>query len=53
MSAGSCVERYLNGLPLILLDQGRPWKELMHPARVDEQDILAAARSKHDWERMD
>lgn len=53
MSAGSCVERYLNGLPLILLDQGRPWKELMHPARVDEQDILAAARSKHGWEWMD
>jgi uncharacterized membrane protein YcaP (DUF421 family) len=52
MSAGSCVERYLNGLPLILLDQGRPWKELMHPARVDEQDILAAARSKDGWERI-
>jgi hypothetical protein len=29
-----------------------PWKELMHPARVDEQDILAAARSKDGWERI-
>ena len=53
MSAGSCVERYLNGLPLILVDQGRPLKELMHRARVDERDILAAAREKHGLERMD
>ena len=47
------MERYLDGLPLILVDQGRPLKELMHRARVDEQDILAAAREKHGLERMD
>ncbi len=47
------MERYLDGLPLILVDQGRPLKALMHRARVDEQDILAAARSKHGWERME
>jgi len=53
MNAGSCVERYLNGLPLILVDQGRSLKEFMHRGRVDEQDILAAAPEKHGWERMD
>ena len=47
------MERYLDGLPLILVDQGRPLKELMHQARVDEQHILAAAREKHGLERMD
>lgn len=47
------MERYLDGLPLILVDQGRPLKELMHRSRVDEQDILAAAREKHGLERMD
>ena len=47
------MERYLDGLPLILVDQGRPLKELMHRARVDERDILAAAREKHGLERMD
>jgi hypothetical protein len=24
------MERYLDGLPLILVDQGRPLKDLMH-----------------------
>ena len=47
------MERYLDGLPLILVDQGRPLKDLMHRVRVDEQDILAAAREKHGLERMD
>ena len=47
------MERYLDGLPLILVDQGRPLKEFMHLGRVDEQDILAAAPEKHGWERMD
>ena len=48
----SAMERYLDGLPLILVDQGRPLKELMHRARVDKQNILAAARKKHGLERM-
>ena len=47
------MERYLDGLPLILVDQGRPLKDLMHRVRVDEQDILAAAPEKHGWERID
>ena len=47
------MEQYLDGLPLILVDQGWPLKELMHQARVDEQHILAAAREKHGLERMD
>jgi uncharacterized membrane protein YcaP (DUF421 family) len=47
------MERYLDGLPLVLVDQGRPIKNLMDRARVDEQDILASAREKHGLERMD
>jgi uncharacterized membrane protein YcaP (DUF421 family) len=47
------MERYVNGLPLVLVDQGRPQKELMNRARVDEQDILASAREKHGLERME
>lgn len=47
------VERHLEGLPLVLVEQGRPLKELMHRARVDEQDILSSAREKHGLERMD
>ena len=47
------MERYVDGLPLILVDQGRPLKELMNRVRVDEQDILASAREKHGLERME
>lgn len=47
------MERYVDGLPLVLVDKGRPLKELMNRARVDEQDILASAREKHGLERME
>jgi uncharacterized membrane protein YcaP (DUF421 family) len=47
------MERYVDGLPLILVDQGRPLKDLMNRARVDEQDILASARERHGLERME
>ena len=47
------MERYVDGLPLVLVDQGRPLKDLMNRARVDEQDILASAREKHGLERME
>lgn len=47
------MERYVDGLPLILVDQGRPLKDLMNRVRVDEQDILASAREKHGLERME
>jgi uncharacterized membrane protein YcaP (DUF421 family) len=47
------MERYVDGLPLVLVDQGRPLKQLMDRARVDEQDILASAREKHGLERME
>jgi uncharacterized membrane protein YcaP (DUF421 family) len=47
------MERYVDGLPLVLVDQGRPLKQLMNRARVDEQDILASAREKHGLERME
>ncbi len=47
------MERYVDGLPLVLVDQGRPLKELMNRVRVDEKDILASAREKHGLERME
>ena len=47
------MERHLEGLPLVLVDKGRPLKDLMYKARVDEQDILSSAREKHGLERME
>lgn len=47
------LNRHLDGLPLVLVDQGRPLQELMRKTRVDEHDILFSAREKHGLERMD
>ena len=47
------MERHLEGLPLVLVDEGRPLKDLMYRARVDEHDILSSAREKHGLERME
>lgn len=47
------LERWLDGLPLIIVNHGTPLKPLMDRARVDEDDILAAARRSQGLERMD
>jgi uncharacterized membrane protein YcaP (DUF421 family) len=47
------IERYLDGLPLVIVDDGRPLKDRMDTARVDEQDISSSAREKHGLERME
>ena len=47
------VQKWLVGLPMIVVENGRPLKHLMDKARVDEQDIMAAARKLQGIERMD
>jgi uncharacterized membrane protein YcaP (DUF421 family) len=47
------VDRLLDGKPTILVEHGRSLTDLMKRARVDEADILTAAREKHGLERMD
>jgi len=46
-------ERWMDGLPLVLVDNGRPLKDLMRKARIDEQDILSSARESRGLENMD
>jgi uncharacterized membrane protein YcaP (DUF421 family) len=38
------LDRFLEGLPVTILDNGRVHRESMNRERVDEQDILQAAR---------
>lgn len=45
--------KLLDGTPVILVDDGRPLAERMRRARVDEANILSAARLKHGLERME
>ena len=47
------VERWLEGLPLILVKDGKLLRERMDKVRVDESDIMSAARELHGLERLD
>lgn len=47
------LEQWLDGLPLVIVENGRPLPDLMGRARIDEQDILSAARERLGLERMD
>jgi uncharacterized membrane protein YcaP (DUF421 family) len=47
------LNRIIEGLPLILVEDERLIKERVDRSRVDEEDILAAARESQGIERMD
>ena len=47
------LERLLDDVPLVLVEEGQPLKDRMNRSRVDEEDILSAARMQHGLERMD
>lgn len=46
-------EKLVESVPLILIEDGQLHKERMEKARVDEEDILAAARELQGLERLD
>lgn len=47
------VEKILDGVPLLLIENGKMHEKIMRKERVDESDILAAARELQGIERMD
>ena len=47
------LDRLLEGQPLIIVENGRPLRDRMGKARVDEEDVLTAARHLHGLERME
>ncbi len=47
------LDEVIEGAPLVIVDQGKPLTQRMKKTRVDEEDILEAARSIHGLERMD
>ena len=47
------VERVIDGLPVLVVDDGEVQHKSMEKERVDEADVLAAARSHHGLERLD
>jgi uncharacterized membrane protein YcaP (DUF421 family) len=46
-------DRLLDDIPLVIVADGKPLKDRMAKARVDEDDVLDAARELHGLERMD
>ncbi len=49
----AAMNRWLDGLPMIIVENGIPLKPLMDRARIDVEDVLAAARQGPGLERMD
>lgn len=47
------AERIIDGLPLVLVKDGQPLRDRMAKSRVDDADILEAARELQGLERMD
>ena len=47
------AEKWLDGKPTILVAQGQPLTDVMNRARMDERDVLMAARETQGLERMD
>ena len=45
--------RLVEGTPLVIVEDGRYLEDRMHKARVDKEDILAAARERSGLERID
>jgi uncharacterized membrane protein YcaP (DUF421 family) len=41
------------GAPLVIVDKGKPLKVRMEKSRVDEADVMEAARLMHGLERME
>jgi uncharacterized membrane protein YcaP (DUF421 family) len=47
------IERVLDGMPLLILEHGKPLVDRMAKERVDVDDVLDAAREAHGLERLD
>jgi uncharacterized membrane protein YcaP (DUF421 family) len=47
------LDRVLDDLPLVVVEHGRPLTDRMRQARVDEEDVMAAARELQGLERLD
>jgi uncharacterized membrane protein YcaP (DUF421 family) len=46
-------EKIVDGVPTIIVENGRPLRDRMRKARVDESDVMEAARRLQGIERMD
>ena len=52
-SGSKNFEKIAEGMPMIVVDHGKPLKERMAKGRVAEDDILESARNKFGLEKME
>jgi uncharacterized membrane protein YcaP (DUF421 family) len=47
------LEKWIDGRPFVIVEQGKCLQDRLAKARVDERDIMEAARIDHGLERLD
>ena len=47
------LDRLVEGQPLVIVRNGVPWRARMRVERVDEEDVLSAAREQQGIERLE
>ena len=47
------MERIVDGIPMVIVENGQPLTDRLRKSRMDEHDVLAAARRLRGLERMD
>jgi uncharacterized membrane protein YcaP (DUF421 family) len=47
------IERVIEGTAVIVVEDGKPMKEIMSRVRIDEGDIMESARKSQGLERME
>jgi uncharacterized membrane protein YcaP (DUF421 family) len=47
------LDKLIEGVPVVIVEDGKPLKERMRQARVDESDVLTAARERQGLQRLD
>ena len=47
------MEKILDDCPVVVMENGKPLRERMTKERVDENDVIAAARELHGIEKLD
>ena len=46
------IDKWVEGVPLVIVEDGQPLRDRMAHSRVDDEDILAAARERQGLEHM-
>ena len=47
------LDQWLEGVPVVIVEYGRPLTDRLQKSRVDVSDVLSAARQLHGLERME